>query len=243
MRHKFLGLLMLAMTACAPTATQTTTSAPTPAASSAWFEGQWSAAGVQLNLTRGEDNVIGTLVRLNLQCAANLKVLTQQNDQLIVRQDLLYGGGNCLADQLVVIRKTSGQMSLNFGNGESDLPLTRSTAAGTSLLKAGVYNAVAVQRNPAASYALQLVVSQTAQGAQVSVIYPDQGCASRLKFERIEGNAARFTEQVEHGTCVSGGTIRLDIQAGTGNLHYRWSKDQVPATVEAFMRPGALPRR
>ena len=243
MRHKFLGLLMLAITACAPTATQTTPSALAPAASAAWFEGQWSASGVQLNLTRGENNEIGTLVRPDLQCAANLKVLTQQNDQLIARQDLLYGGGNCLAQQLVVIRRTSGQVSLNFGNGEEDLPLKQNTAVGTTLLKAGVYNAVAVQRNPAASYALQLVLSQTAQGVQVAAIYPDQGCASRLKFERIEGNAARFTEQVEHGTCVSGGTIRLDIQAGTGNLHYRWSKDQVPATVEAFMRPGALPRK
>ncbi|GEM45173.1 hypothetical protein DC3_08080 [Deinococcus cellulosilyticus NBRC 106333 = KACC 11606] len=198
---------------------------------------------MQLNLTRGEDNVIGTLVRPGLQCAANLKVLTQQSDQLIARQDRLYGGGNCVSDQLVVIRRTAGQMSVNFGTGDTDLPLTSNAAAGSSLLKPGVYSAVAVQRNPAASYALQLVVSQTAQGAVVSALYPDQGCASRLQFQRNEGNVARFTEQVQHGTCLNGGTVRLDIQAGTGNLRYQWSKNEVPATVEAFLRPGALPRK
>ncbi|GGJ23427.1 hypothetical protein [Deinococcus roseus] len=241
MRLKFLGLLMLGITACAPKVTQSDPAPTAPATvNPAWFEGQWNTPNVQLNLTRGEDNVIGTLVRSDLQCAANLKVLTQQPDQIIARQDLLYGGGNCAADQLLVLRRTAGAVSINFGVGQEDVVLSAVKVQGASLLKGGIYSAVAVQRSPAASYALQMVLTETAQGILASVVYPEQGCSSRLVFAGMEGNKARFTEKVSHGTCLDGGTIRLDVQPGTGNLHYQWSKNDVPATVEAFMRPGTL---
>lgn len=243
MRPKFLSLLMLGLVACAPTATQTTSTSAVTTPVPMWYEGQWTAPGVQLNLSSGTEGAIGTLVRPELQCAANLTVLSRQDNQLVARQDPLYGGTNCNNTQLVVIRRNGSQTSINFGANQSDLPLVAAEGSGSTLIKGGVYNALAVQRNPAGSFSVQLVVSSTAKGMLVSAIYPEQGCASRLQFVRNEGNQARYTEKMVHGTCLDGGTIRLDVQAGTGNLRYLWSKDQVPATVEAFFRPGALPKK